>query len=436
VFQFVFWLFRGKAYFKARVSASARLNVERLPYRECILEDIREHAKLGREVLLVTGADKSIAGAVANHLGMFSRVLCSNGIENLTGETKAAAVARELDGRGFLYAGNSRADMPMWSKSTGAIAVNAPASCVKQLERMKKPVEIRHDSGFSARALLKAIRGHQWLKNLLVFTPIFLSHRMRELPLIAEAAIAFLAISLTASATYIMNDLLDLESDRKHPSKRKRPFASGAISIPYGIALCATMLAGAIAACFWLPPSARLILAGYAAASLAYSVRLKRIVSLDVVLLAMFYTTRILYGGAATQITITIWTLACSMFIFLSLALMKRVVELKTAAVDGNLSGRGYEMADFQLLSAQAAASAYLSILVVILYINSEQVHLLYRRPQGLWMLCPVLAYWLNRMLVMANRGKMHADPLVFALTDRASWWTALVALAIVWFSS
>lgn len=439
IFLLLYWLLSGKASFKHRISSSAKLDVSTLPYRRELLDMLREQSKLGRRILLATGANHAIAKPVADYVGVFDGIICSDELINAVGDAKASAIERKLGTQLFLYAGNSPTDLPIWNRSAGAIVVNAPASCLTRLRRAEKRIVLvypRTRPGW--RVYIKAIRVHQWLKNLLVFVPLGLSHQIRSWPLLADTALGFLAFSMVASAGYVLNDLLDLEADRKHPSKRKRPFASGAIPIYVGFCIIGALILGAALISAVLPADGSLMLAGYLIATVLYSAYLKTKLAVDVVTLALFYTVRILYGGLITGTNISIWTLAFSMFIFLSLAQIKRVIELPVESPhdQARLPRRGYFPSDRPQIAAQASASGYLAILVMALYINSPQVQTLYHHPQILWATCPLLIYWHNRMLILANRGYLDADPLIFAIEDRASQLVAISMAAVVWLAT
>lgn len=273
------------------------------------------------------------------------------------------------------------------------------------------------------RAALRALRLHQWTKNILVLVPLVLSHRVAESAPLIAGLIACACFSLSASALYVINDLFDISSDRTHPRKRNRPFAAGDLSLRTGFTMAAVLGAASWGLAILLPDSARTMLGAYWVATIAYSMHLKRMLFVDVVMLAGFYTVRLLFGGAAMGITISVWTLAFSMFIFLSLALVKRSAELAAAKAQGltELQGRGYNTTDDPTVASLGGASGYLSVLVLILYVNSPEVLLLHRRPAFLWLICPILMYWVGRIWILTTRGAMHDDPIVFALKDKAS---------------
>ena len=278
-----------------------------------------------------------------------------------------------------------------------------------------------------------ALRVHQWVKNLLVFLPLAAAHRAASPEAWFAAALAFAAFALVASSAYVVNDLADLAADRLHPRKRQRPFASGALPVAAGFVAAPVLVLAGAALGLLLPPLFQLALATYLALTLSYSFALKRIAVLDVVVLAALYTLRVIAGTFALGLDLSFWLLAFSMFVFLSLALVKRYAELHAARLEQRRAiGRGYAIDDLPMLGAMGAASGYLAVLVLALYINSTASHALYARPTALWLLCPLLLYWMSRIWLITHRGEMHEDPVVFATRDRASWIVAALGLAVV----
>lgn len=287
------------------------------------------------------------------------------------------------------------------------------------------------------KASLRLLRPHQWTKNLLCLVPLMLSQRWTEWPVVWKGALGVLTFCVLSSLIYVVNDMMDVEADRRHPKKRLRPLASGAVTLTQGgfiILLLALLLSGLVLSQPWA--AQRWILL-YAVSAISYSVRLKRYLALDVVLVSLFYAIRLLYGGAVAGISVTIWTMVFALFVFLTLALVKRIseIQLMETAEDQSIGGRRpYRFQDRLVLMAQACASAYTSLLVVALYLNSPEVRTLYSRPQWLWMLLPALVYWLSRLLLIVHRGEMHHDPVVFALRDKVSWlvliWTLIVLMS------
>jgi 4-hydroxybenzoate polyprenyltransferase len=400
------WLASGRAAFKKRLSQAASIDVTRLPYRPELLAWLRRQKEAGRRLVLATGADEGIAARVDDHLEIFEEVYASDGDTNLVGREKAALLTRKY-GR-FAYLGDSSADRPVWAASAQALRVDG--------------------GGQGLRSWLAQLRVHHWVKNTLVFLPLLTSHRLADGSLLRQAATGFAAFCLTASAAYFLNDLFDLEADRGHDTKRRRPLASGALSPAAGILGALLCAAGAVALSLLLPVEARWLLGGYFVLALAYSLGAKALVFFDVVLLVVFYLLRILLGGMVTGVRVSIWLLAFSMFLFLSLALLKRLTELRVAASPN----RGYRTSDAGLVAALAGGAGYLAALLLALYIHSPEAALLYRRTDFLWPICLVLVYWVSRAALLANRGEMPEDPVVFAFTDKASLLCGAAVLGLV----
>jgi 4-hydroxybenzoate polyprenyltransferase len=321
--------------------------------------------------------------------------------------------------------GNSSADLPVWRHAHEAILVYPSSRLLKAASRVATVRHVFHrERNGRLVSILKAIRIHQWIKNLLVFVPLIAGHKVANLPLLGDAGLAFIAFSLCASGVYVLNDLLDLEVDRAHPTKRNRPFAAGKLGIPAGLFISVLLILSSFSLALLLPRRFFAILGLYVGMTTAYSVYLKRIVTLDVIALAGLYTLRIFAGGEAVRVTISAWLLAFSMFLFLSLALLKRCSELYLLRGydKGHVEGRGYREADLASLTNLGAASGYISVLVLALYINSSQVTGLYTHPEVLWLTCPLLLYWVSRIWLKAGRGEVHDDPVIFALQDKVSY--------------
>ena len=427
-------LLHGIAAFKRAVSLRAAFRPDLLPYREELVAHLREEARKGRQIVLVTAADRSIAEGVARHLGIFEAVLATEGSVNLKASVKAARIREFTKSEPFEYAGDSTADIPVWEAASAAILVNPTRSIRRALSRSGVSVTKEFHSSGSFADVLRAMRLYQWAKNLLVFLPIFLSHTIFQVPKLLLAAEAFLGFSMAASAIYIVNDLLDLDSDRQHPRKRFRPFAAARLSVVEGIVLAAVLFTLAGACTLFMPPLAKAVIAVYVVTSLSYSSYLKRMLFLDVITLAGLYTLRMLMGSVATAVVISPWTLAFSIFMFTSLAICKRLSELRAGGVpdDRRLPGRAYSPTDLASLTSLASSSGYVAVLVLALYLNSPEVMVLYRHPKVMWLLLPILAYWISRAIMIANRGDMHDDPIVFAFGDAASRVVGLGALAVV----
>ncbi|QSQ12794.1 UbiA family prenyltransferase [Myxococcus landrumensis] len=428
------WVLKGKAYFKSEVARRAALDARYLPYNEELLAFLQEEKARGRKLVLATAADQRIADAVAAHLGLFSEVHASNGTENLSGTRKLAKLKATLGT--FDYAGNDAVDLPLWRESREVVVVHAPASVLKQAQGLGRPVaRVFEKPSTSPRVWVKALRVHQWAKNALVFVPMLAAHKAASANLLTQAALGFLAFSLCASSVYVLNDLLDLDADRRHPSKKKRPFAACTLPVSVGVVLAPLLLIAGAAVCLLLPPAFGALLAAYYALTLAYSLRLKQVVMLDVLVLAGLYTVRIFGGSLAVGVPTSSWLLMFSMFLFLSLALVKRLSEVRRLRQSNETSahGRGYLSQDYEQLASLGAAAGQVSVLVLALYISSKEVTAYYDHPERLWLLCPVMLYWVGRVWVLAHRGEVNEDPLVFALKDRVSYAVGAVAALVLW---
>jgi 4-hydroxybenzoate polyprenyltransferase len=426
VFQLASWLFEGKAGFKSRLADAVEVDVTCLPYRPALLDWLRWQKTQGRTVLLATAADRRLAHQVAEHLGLFDGVLASDGARNASGADKAALIREALRGKPFEYVGNSLADLPVWKGAAGCIVVAPERGVLRAMHRANLTAitanfESRQPSWL---VWLRELRIHQWAKNLLILAPLITSHRLVDWEFLAKAAWGFLAFCAAASAAYVANDLMDLSADRIHKSKKLRPLACGSISIPAAELAVILLVVAAELFSLSLPPVSRWFLVGYIVATLAYSAYVKTLLVADVLALALFYTVRVFYGSIVTGITLSIWTLAFSVFTFFTLAACKRINDLATTELSptGALKRRAYRPGDRGPMVAQASATANLAVLVLILYLNSPQVSLLYQRPGFLWGVCPALLYWFNRAITLANRGSLLDDPILFFASDRASY--------------
>ncbi|MCM2562317.1 UbiA family prenyltransferase [Lutimaribacter sp. EGI FJ00015] len=411
----------GRAHLKRTLSGLGAVDVAALPYNDDVVAYARRWREAGGRVVLVSAADQRIVDSVAAHLGLFDAAHGSDGQTNLKGARKAAFLSERFP-EGFAYFGDRDADYPIWQRATRAITVDVPQSLRARVDALPVPAEHLTTRGSPLRPLFRAIRPQQWLKNVLVFLPLLVAHRF-TLPAIGEAALAFVVFSLVASSVYVLNDLLDLEADRAHPRKRERPFASGALPLSWGTALAPGLLLAGGLLSLPLGPEFLGVIVVYYLVTTAYSFVLKRRLVVDICALAALYTLRIIAGGVATGIPLSVWLLAFSMFFFFSLAAMKRKTELVSSVEEGAevAPGRGYMTDDLPLVSNMAVASGYVSVLVMALYINSPAVTVLYSATAPLWGICLILLYWLSRMMMLAHRGQMHDDPVVFAAKDRVS---------------
>ncbi|MDR3724444.1 MAG: UbiA family prenyltransferase [Terracidiphilus sp.] len=426
-------LLHGKAAFKAFVTGSVSLDVAHLPYNRALLLFLQNERAKGRPIYLATGADQRLAQRVATHLGLFSGVLGSDGATNLTGRNKLDRLRAQLGTGHFDYIGNDTPDLPLLACATEPMIANPSLRLSLRLRlRRMKPVRTFLERRSLFAALLKALRPHQWAKNLLVFFPLLLSHSLTPPKLFAALA-AFFCFSLTASSAYIVNDLLDIDADRRHPRKQFRPFAAGDLGAFAGALLTIFILASALTGAHALTAEFFGWLLVYLATTLAYSFLLKRIALVDVLALSVLYILRLIAGGAATGTPISHWLAGFSLFLFLSLAIVKRFAELQNLRASNATpkNGRGYLIVDIDQLRSFGTASAYAAVVVFAIYISSLDVTHLYHRPRLLWLMVPLMLLWLNRVWLLASRGQLDEDPVAFALTDRMSLLMGVAVLVI-----
>ncbi|MDB6065757.1 MAG: UbiA family prenyltransferase [Pedosphaera sp.] len=433
-----FWLLRGRAHMKQRIASLTDLNPGTLPYHQPFLEYLRVEKRKGRRIILATAADQRLAERVAQHLGLFSEVVASNGQTNMRGKNKGHALSERFGKKQFDYAGNSTVDLPVWEMSRNAIVVNANDRLADRARGLTEVSHVFNEPGSFLRALAKSMRPHQWVKNVIIFVPLLTSHEFSKLKPLSDAMLAFIAFSLCASGVYMLNDLLDLDSDRHHATKKMRPFASGELHLPVGLVMAPVLLALSLGVAIFLSWKFVAVLAGYFLITTSYSWKLKQVALLDVFFLAGLYTIRLVAGHAATGIPYSFWLLAFSMFIFLSLALVKRFTELKLLRLQNksNSRGRDYAADDLELVAMLGIASGFMSILVMALYVNSPEVRDLYKYPTLLLLVCPLLLYWISRVWLIAHRGRMHEDPIVFALKDGVSYLVGALTLCVVWLAT
>jgi 4-hydroxybenzoate polyprenyltransferase/phosphoserine phosphatase len=421
------WLLRGKVHLKGRLADCVDCRLATLPYNSDVLAWLTSERQAGRRLVLATASHRRLADEVATHLGIFDEVLATEGETNLKATAKRDALVARYGKGGFDYVGNDSADLAVWAAAKRAWLVEPSWGLEARARRVVQVIGV-FDSGLAGRlrAWAKALRLHQWVKNLLVFVPLFTAHLLGSPEDVKAAFLAFILFSICASSAYVLNDVIDVRDDREHPRKRMRPFASGELSLLAGWT-CAPILAiCAFAAAYLLLPIRFLAaLAGYYLLTLAYSFFLKKIAMLDVVTLACLYTLRLIAGAATIAVPMSFWLLAFSMFIFASLALIKRYTELRVVSerkAEEKAWGRGYYADDRETLASLGASAGYLSVMVLALYIQDPATIMLYSHPRVIWLACPLLAYWIGRIWLIARRGQMHDDPVVFAIKDRVSW--------------
>ncbi len=423
--QVVAWLFSGKARFKDKLASEVVVDAASVPLRDEVLALVNAAKAEGRKVLLVSASNQRQVDRIAEQLGLFDEAVGSDAAHNLSGKAKADWLVDRFGEKGFDYIGDSSADLSVWPRARKAITVGSNASLRQNVDSMG--VETAHltgdgaDSGSArARHYIKAMRPHQWLKNLLVFVPALAAHDVAAL---LTSLFAFVAFSLAASSIYLINDMLDLHVDRQHPRKCKRPFAAGTIPVAHGVVHSALLFLIAMTIAAFLTPAFAAVLLGYVALTFAYSLILKRKLMIDIWTLGALYTIRIIAGAAAAGIVLSEWLLAFSMFVFLSLAAVKRISELKDLEARNLTStdGRGYHVTDLPVVLGAMLASGYCSVVILALYVSNSNVASLYSEPKLLWLVCMMLLYWINRVAIISYRGEMDDDPIVFALRDRVS---------------
>lgn len=426
-------LFDGRAALKHELSLAGPVDVASLPYNSAVLAYIANWQAGGGRTALVTASSQSHADRIAAHLGVFDEVHGSDSNTNLKGSNKAAFLEALFGDRGFDYIGDAAADIPVWEKANKAIMVNVSSSARKLVEAFGRDVEHLSSPLPSLSQYLRVMRPHQWLKNILIFLPVLASHQLTT-ETFGHALLAFVAFCLVASSVYTLNDLLDLAADRAHPRKRNRPFASGEVPLSHGTWLAPILLGLGVGIATILGRDFVLAILLYYAATTAYSLYFKRRIIIDICVLAGLYTSRIVAGGIATGIPLSVWMFAFAIFFFFALAAVKRQAELVDSIATGKASapGRDYRAEDLPLITGMATASGYMSILVMALYVNSPDVLALYASPAVLWGICIVLFYWINRIVMLTHRGQMHDDPVIFAAKDRVSQLSFGLILCIV----
>ena len=429
LFLLPFWLIKGKVYLKERLAEHVVFDWSTLPYRQELIEVINNARAEGRQTVLATASPRTWADGIANYLACFDTVVATEQGINLSGQNKANHLVKLFGEKNFDYAGDAHVDLAVWQHAASAIVVSNNTGLINAASKTAENSHVISPKSANFLVYLRALRIHQWLKNLLVIVPLLAAHQANALQGLLQVAYAFVAFSLCASAVYVLNDLLDLESDRQHVRKRKRPFAACCIPLWQGMLMVPVLLAAAFAIAAMLPKQFVLVLAAYFVMTLAYSIRLKKQVIVDVMLLAGLYTMRIIAGAAATQITPSFWLLAFSMFIFLSLAMVKRYSELLiTLQINKQeAAGRGYAVSDLPVLMSIGVSSGIGSVLVLALYLNNPETNKMYPNTMWLWLMPPLLLYWVARMWMKTQRGQVDDDPVVFAARD----WQSLVVLLL-----
>ena len=434
IFKIPVWLLKGRANLKRQIASRVRPDFKLLPLNEEVLDYIRDVKRQGRRLILVTAADRQVGAAMQERLGLFDEVMTTLVHINLSGVNKAAALVERFGSRGFDYIGNSSVDLPVWAAARIGYVVSPSKKLVAKARSVASIERVFVTQNSTMKSWLRALRVHQWAKNLLLLVPLAGAHQWSDPVRLTSTLIGMVAFSICASSVYLLNDLLDLESDRQHPSKRLRPFASGEIPILQGLLAVPLLVFLSASLAFCLNPKFAAVLAVYYMMTLMYSLWFKQVGLLDVLVLAGMYALRILAGGYVASVMVSDWLLLFSIFLFLSLAFLKRFTELRLnyCEVDsGGIKGRGYLHEDAELISSMGVCCGYLSVLVLGMYVTHPAVIEIYHIPRVLWLICPVLLWWVSRVWLLAHRREMHNDPVLFALKDRQSLIAAVIIALI-----
>lgn len=440
-FHVILWLIKGKAYCKKKIAEYVDLDISTLPFQKKLIKFLKSKRDSRCKIFLYTGATEKYARQIVDHLGIFDGFLSSCSQVNLTGENKIKHIKEKFKDEPFSYIGDSREDVHIWRCSSGAVLVGAPSSLVKKVSAITSVEKIiKKDKGVLP-SLVKAIRPHQWAKNLLIFVPVITSGEFFNLAFLKVAILGVCSYSFCASSVYLLNDLLDLDADRVHHKKKSRPLASGDLPIIMGVIFIPVLLGLSLFIAYSIKVDFLFLVLGYFVFTTLYSFFLKKLLLVDVISLALLFTLRIIAGHVINSIEISHWLLSFSFFIFLSLAFVKRFSELlnlKIKSIDKSgqrTIGRGYLVADLDLVGRLGVSSGIISVLVLSLYISSHKVLLVYSQPFYLWLLCPLIFYWISRVWILTHRGEMNEDPIVFAIKDRVSYFVGLLAFLIVFLS-
>lgn len=423
------WLGAGRARLKSELAGKTTLDQSLLPYRRELVEWITSERASGRRVVLATASTRQLAESVAAEVGLFDEVLASDGVTNLKGPAKRDELVRLFGAQGYDYVGDTRADVVVWASARQAHVVG-DERLVAQARKVAEVGQVFNERPGSFRDLIRALRPHQWVKNLLILLPLMTAQLYDQRESVVAALLATVAFCVAASSVYLLNDIVDLGNDRQHPIKRRRPFAAGRVSLLTGWFLWPLLGVGSLVLGAVVSLPFFITLVGYLVLTVVYTFWGKRQPVVDVVFLGLLYTLRIIAGAAAIEAPLSIWLLTFSLLFFFSLALIKRVSELSRARADlSKTAGRGYRTSDIELLSSYGVASSIGAVVIFSLYVNDPVTADLYRTPEFLWATVPILLVWLMRSWLIAHRGEMNEDPILFAIRDRVSIFTGLVVV-------
>lgn len=434
-FMVPLWLLKGRANLKHQLAKRVDIPYQLLPQNPEFHTYIKQQDEAGRDIVLISASNQQQVREISDHWGVFIDAVGSDEQVNLKAETKLLRIMELNQQSEFSYAGNSSADIPIWQEADEVVMVNCAESLARKLKHKNDSI-MRFDSSESnLHRFFLAMRPHQWLKNGLLFLPLILSHQVDQSALLLQAFIGFVSFCLCASSVYFLNDMLDLNSDRQHQSKRFRPFAAGHLPLIYGFLGVPLLLIAAFAVALLLPGEFIRILFLYWVLTTLYSFYLKRLIIIDVLTLATLYTLRIVAGSAAISVVTTVWLLSFSFFLFLGLAIVKRFVEYSNLLMmeKTNTEGRGYTTASLKMLSIAGICSSLIAVAVFAVYINAPDTTELYANPQLLWLICPLLLVLLGRIWRFAQKGKLDEDPVLFAVSDHPSQGITLLCGLLVW---
>ncbi|MCX7735143.1 MAG: UbiA family prenyltransferase [Candidatus Kapabacteria bacterium] len=424
IFLLPFWILKGKYYFKRKILSFYQIKPETLPYRNDLLEFLKLKKDEGRKIILITASLQEVADSVSNHLRLFDEAYGTSSEKNLKSSNKTLFLVEKFGEFGYDYIGDSKADIAVWGKARKSILVEPSSNTLKKVEKFNNIEKVFEKKNNTLKLILKEIRVHQWLKNLLIFLPLLMAHKLDNVELIIKSIIAFFSFSFVASFVYVINDLLDIEADRKHPRKKNRPIASGNLSIKTALVIIPILfILGLGSSLLFLSLEFTIVLLIYLFITTLYSFYLKKIYILDIFILSILYTIRLIGGAVAVDVIVSKWLLAFSVFLFLSLAILKRFTELRVMQMENKnkTSGRGYIVDDLNLISILGPTSGYLSVVIFALYIYSPEVLKLYNVPELLWPVAIFILLWITRIWFLANRNEMDDDPIVFTVKDKTS---------------
>ena len=423
LFILPFWLISGRAKFKANVASNIKLDPTTLPYNQKLIRWLKKERALEKKIILCSAANQNVAQAIADHLQLFDEVIASDAITNLKSNNKRKVLDEKFGEKNYDYAGNSSSDIKVWAGARYAILVNASHSVSKKAKQVATVSKTFPSQTVTLSDWFRAFRVHHWVKNVLLFIPLFTANQTTNIQSLSILTLAFISFSLCSSAVYIINDLLDLENDRRHPKKWNRPFATAKLSIKTGIVLIPVLIIVSLVLAWKVSLLFFVLLILYIILTSIYSLVIKKIILLDCLTLAILFTLRIFAGAAAVSIVVSLWLLVFSIFIFLSMAFVKRYAEIYIQTQHGNIHihGRGYLTKDISLIKILGVISGCLAIVVFAFYLRSEKVLTLYSEPDLLMYVLPLLIFWISWVWIKAHRGKVNGDPIMFAIKDKTS---------------